>query len=80
MSSEVEICAFGLAPIKQENTSIPVDLIQARWHWPTTESMKRVDYTYVERRVPVHWVAAVNALIDNALVANGIDKEGTHKL
>lgn len=80
MTQEVEIYGFGLAPIKRENASVPVDLTQTRWPWPTTKSVKRVDYTYVERCIPKHLEAAVNDLLDNFLVSNGIDKEGTHRL
>ena len=71
---------FGLASAKAEGDEVWYDGFERCWPWPTSESVKEVPYTYVERRVPVHLVAAVNALIDNALVANGIDKEGTHKL
>ena len=80
MSQEVEVWGFGLAPIKAELKEVFYDTYFPAWPWPTTESIKRVPYTYVERRVPEALVEAVNALIDNMLVMNGIDKEGTHKL
>lgn len=68
--ARVESKTFGLAPIKQEGMSCPVDKRQAGD--PTPPLLKS---TYVERRVPQWLESNAHLVIDELLRKHGINPE-----
>lgn len=86
--SKPNTAAFGFAPLKLAGRPTLYDTIEEAfqeacapaWPWPTSESVKKVPYSYLERRIPDRLLKAADREIDNLLLRHGYSTEGDSKL
>ena len=66
---------FGDAKPKKDGEMVAFDIGDLNFDMSAFSEGSNIDYTYVERRVPVELEDKVHNLIDQFLKANGYDPE-----